>query len=79
MRFIEISPFNRELACAMLTAEPACKTILIDLFPNEQMAFIPPDLLRSDHAPFLNLDIPAALLTDTANLRNPNYTKRRTR
>jgi len=67
--------FNRELVVAMLTAEPACKTVLIDFFPNEQMAFIPPDLLRSDHAPFLNSGIAAIMLTDTSNFRNPNYHK----
>lgn len=32
-----------------------------------------PDLLRSDHAPFWEKDIPAALVTDTANFRNTNY------
>jgi len=67
--------FNRDLASAMLTAEPAVKTVLIDAFPNEQMAFVPPDLLRSDHQPFLNMDLPAVMLTDTANFRNPNYHK----
>ena len=28
---------------------------------------------RSDHAAFWDLDIPAVMLTDTANFRNPNY------
>ncbi len=69
------SALNRELVVAMLTAEPACKTVLIDFFPNEQMAFIPPDLLRSDHAPFLSSGIAAIMLTDTSNFRNPNYHK----
>jgi len=32
-----------------------------------------PDLLRSDHAPFWDKDIPAVFVTDTANFRNPNY------
>jgi len=32
-----------------------------------------PDTRRSDHAPFWDLGLPAALLTDTANFRNPNY------
>ena len=67
--------FNHELAEAMLTAEPKCKTVVIDFFPNEQMAFIPPDLLRSDHAPFLNMGVTAIMLTDTSNFRNPNYHK----
>ncbi|MEL6260672.1 MAG: M28 family peptidase [Cyanobacteria bacterium J06626_6] len=32
-----------------------------------------PDLLRSDHAPFWEKDVPAVFVTDTANFRNPNY------
>ncbi len=32
-----------------------------------------PDLLRSDHAPFWEKDIPAVFVTDTANFRNDNY------
>jgi hypothetical protein len=39
------------------------------------MAIIPPDLLRSDHAPFLNMGVAAIMLTDTSNFRNPNYHK----
>jgi hypothetical protein len=46
--------------------------------PVEKLAvpinrFVPLDLLRSDHAPFWEHQIPAALVTDTANFRNPNY------
>ena len=32
-----------------------------------------PDLLRSDHAPFWQHNVPAVLVTDTANFRNPHY------
>jgi Zn-dependent M28 family amino/carboxypeptidase len=32
-----------------------------------------PHLLRSDHAPFWEKDIPAAMWTDTAEFRNPHY------
>lgn len=32
-----------------------------------------PDLLRSDHAPFWRFGIPAIIVTDTANFRNPYY------
>ncbi|MEQ8703987.1 MAG: M28 family peptidase [Phaeodactylibacter sp.] len=32
-----------------------------------------PVLLRSDHAPFWNAEIPALMLTDGAEFRNPNY------
>lgn len=34
---------------------------------------IAPDLMRSDHAHFWLADVPALMLTDGANLRNPNY------
>ena len=33
----------------------------------------PPDLLRSDHAPFWLAGVPAVMVGDTANFRNPNY------
>jgi hypothetical protein len=32
-----------------------------------------PDLLRSDHIAFVNMGLPAGMLTDTADYRNPNY------
>ena len=34
---------------------------------------IPPDVFRSDHAPFWTAGIPAVMVTDTANFRNPHY------
>ena len=34
-----------------------------------------PDLLRSDHAPFWRAGMPAAMITDTGNFRNPHYHK----
>ncbi len=36
-------------------------------------ATLTPDLGRSDHAPFWRKGIPALMLTDGANFRNPNY------
>jgi Zn-dependent M28 family amino/carboxypeptidase len=36
-------------------------------------AFGARDLRRSDHAPFWRRDVPAMMLTDTANFRNPRY------
>lgn len=33
----------------------------------------PADLLRSDHAPFLFIGVPAAIIADTANFRSPHY------
>lgn len=60
--------FSGALAEAMAEASPDLKVHRADSFP------IPiPDLLRSDHAPFLVLNVPAVMLTDTANFRNPNY------
>ncbi|MFQ5543840.1 MAG: M20/M25/M40 family metallo-hydrolase [Nitrospiria bacterium] len=32
-----------------------------------------PDTRRSDHVPFWDRDLPAIMLTDTANFRNPHY------
>ena len=32
-----------------------------------------PDTRRSDHAPFWDVGYPALMVTDTANMRNPNY------
>lgn len=32
-----------------------------------------PDSRRSDHVPFWDRDLPAVMLTDTADFRNPNY------
>jgi Zn-dependent M28 family amino/carboxypeptidase len=34
-----------------------------------------PDVLRSDHAPFWQMDVGAVMVTDTANFRNPHYHK----
>lgn len=31
------------------------------------------DMFRSDHTPFIKKEIPAIMITDTANFRNPNY------
>lgn len=65
----------RALGEAMHRAEAEVKVLPIDLFPNEQMAIMPPDLLRSDHAPFLLLGMPAVMVTDTSEFRNPHYHK----
>jgi len=41
--------------------------------PLEAIQQISPHLLRSDHAPFWEKDIPAVMWTDTSEFRNPNY------
>ena len=42
-------------------------------FTFEQAAYVMPDVLRSDHAPFWRKGIPGLLLTDSANFRYPFY------
>lgn len=60
--------FNQQLADEMMNASPNLKVGLVDFLP------VPfPDMMRSDHAPFLLAGIPAVMLSDTANFRNPNY------
>ena len=39
----------------------------------EEIGAVLPDALRSDHAPFWRRSIPAVMLTDTADFRNPHY------
>lgn len=61
-------PFTKALAAAMEHAEPDADVVRIDMF-----VVPPPDLMRSDHAEFLIRGWPGAMLTDTANFRNPHY------
>lgn len=67
------APFAKQLDDAMHAAEPKLKTFAISFLPDPPLT--PPDLLRSDHAPFLFRGYPAVIVTDTANFRNPNYHK----
>lgn len=67
---IKHSGFARKLDAAMRAAAPDLKTFVADFPP-----IAPPDFLRSDHAPFLLSGLPALMLTDTSNFRNPNYHK----
>jgi len=62
--------FSQRLIKEMEAAEPTLPILAADLLP-----IAPPDFLRSDHAPFLLAGLPAVMLTDTANFRNPNYHK----
>jgi Zn-dependent M28 family amino/carboxypeptidase len=58
----------QRLESAMNASCAQAKTFRFDIAP------VPvPDLMRSDHAPFLLAGFPALMLTDTANFRNPNY------
>ncbi|MEK6701591.1 MAG: M20/M25/M40 family metallo-hydrolase [Planctomycetota bacterium] len=60
--------FSQRLTAELKAAEPELKVFTLDFLP-----FAPPDLLRSDHAPFLAAGVPAVILSDTANFRNANY------
>lgn len=62
-------PACQEFAKRMRMAEPEAKVVTVDFLPALT------ELLRSDHAPFLGMGIPAMLVTDTADYRNPNYHK----
>ncbi len=53
------------------TYVPALRTINVEA-PNTWQT-LTPDLGRSDHAPFWVSNIPAIMLTDGANFRNPYY------
>ena len=47
----------------------------LEVMPIEVVQPMPilADLFRSDHAPFWSVGIPAIMITDTANFRNPGY------
>nr|HRJ50209.1 M20/M25/M40 family metallo-hydrolase [Phycisphaerales bacterium] len=61
---------NRRFARAFESASQGLRIEPFDFLP------VPiPDILRSDHAPFLAQGVPAIMLTGTANFRNPHYHK----
>lgn len=60
----------RSLERGMLENAPGIKVFVADFSPLPL-----PDLMRSDHAAFALAGVPAAMITDTANFRNPNYHK----
>ncbi|MFZ4573691.1 MAG: M20/M25/M40 family metallo-hydrolase [Phycisphaerales bacterium] len=62
--------FSTRLGELMTEAQQRVPVMMVDRFP-----IAPPDLLRSDHAPFLLEGIPAVMITDTANFRNARYHK----
>lgn len=62
--------FIRELSLAMLESAPGLRTTVVDFVPVAL-----PDMTRSDHRPFMALRVPALMVTDTANFRNPHYHK----
>lgn len=65
------APLQHLIVDAMKQGAPDLKIVAPDFIPD--LPFTPPDLLRSDHFPFLTLGIPAFLIGDTANFRSPHY------
>lgn len=65
--------FARALRDGMAEAEPRMPTLLVDFVPAKGHAM--PDTRRSDHAPFWDVGVPAAMITDTSEFRNPHYHK----
>jgi hypothetical protein len=62
--------FSQPLMRLMKAHSPELKITSVDFMP------VPvPDMMRSDHQPFIIVGQPAVMLTDTANFRNPNYHK----
>ncbi|MFN7021838.1 MAG: M20/M25/M40 family metallo-hydrolase [Phycisphaerales bacterium] len=60
--------WSQALEKAMKAASPPVKIVNLDFLP-----IAVPDILRSDHAWFLREGVPAVIVTDTANFRNPHY------
>jgi len=58
-----------------LALETAAQDVLrVEVFSSlPGQGWIMPDSRRSDHASFWDIGVPAVMLTDTANFRNPNY------
>ncbi len=67
------SSFARELVMLMESGAPHLKTFTVDFVPGNGEAM--PDTRRSDHAPFWIIGVPAVMVTDTSNFRNPHYHK----
>ena len=63
-------PLNNIFVSAIDQYVPLLERIPLSVPGNGQIA---PDLRRSDHAPFWDAGIPALMLTDGSNFRNPNY------
>jgi hypothetical protein len=60
--------FSQRLGGLMVAGAPDLKVMVADFLP-----FAPPDMLRSDHAPFLAAGVPAVIISDTANFRSEHY------
>jgi hypothetical protein len=60
--------FSQPLIAGMKESDPTLEVFAGDILPLPV-----PDFLRSDHAPFLALGVPAVIIADTANFRSPHY------
>lgn len=67
------APFARALADAMRAAEPELPIGHVDFIPGDGALFR--DVRRSDQAPFWDIGVPAVMITDTSEFRNPHYHK----
>jgi len=67
-----LSEHTELLGAFMGSAQTTWPSVYTLPIPQATLRFFP-DLLRSDHAPFWEKDIPAVFVTDTANFRNPYY------
>ena len=61
---------SQRMATAVAEHVPELDVVPIDIRAGMP---VPPDMFRSDHAPFWVAGIPAVMVTDTANFRNRNY------
>jgi Zn-dependent M28 family amino/carboxypeptidase len=64
------APLNSVFGSAAAAYVPDLKFICINAPGTGALT---PDLRRSDHAPFWDINVKAIQLTDAANFRNPNY------
>lgn len=64
------APITKAFESATQQAAPDLPHISLIL---PKAAEVLPDVRRSDHVPFWDKDIPAIMITDTANFRNPHY------
>ncbi|PZO20562.1 MAG: peptidase M28 [Leptolyngbya foveolarum] len=67
-----LSTHTNLIGAFVLSAQKHWPLVLSLPIPERTLSLFP-DLLRSDHAPFWDKNIPAVFVTDTANFRNPNY------
>ena len=65
---LQLIPVMHQLCRALQSADASCEWLPVPF--NGKLL---PVTRRSDHAPFWDYGSPAMMMTDTADLRNPNY------